>query len=133
VLRGFDPPTQRWLAGHRGVDLLASPGQEVHSAGAGTVSFAGYIVNRGVVVVTHGELRTTYEPVDASVSRGDLVARGAILGTVGATSAAYSHCAATCVHWGLRRDGVYLDPRLLVQRVRIRLLPVWRPTSRLLR
>ena len=26
VLRAFDPPAQRWLAGHRGVDLAAEPG-----------------------------------------------------------------------------------------------------------
>ena len=129
VLRRFDPPAQRWLAGHRGVDLAAAPGQPVLAAGAGTVAFAGYIVNRGVVVVAHGELRTTYEPVDASVARGDAVARGAVLGTVGTGSA---HCPVTCLHWGLRRGGDYLDPLRLLRPGPVRLLPVWGrgPSSR---
>ena len=67
VLRGFDPPDQPWLAGHRGVDLQADPSSLVRSAGAGVVVFAGPLAGRGVVSVDHpGGLRTTYEPVDAA-------------------------------------------------------------------
>ena len=70
VVTGFDPPDAPWGAGHRGVDLLGRPGQPVHSALAGTVTFAGTLAGRGVVVVDHGSTRTTYEPVDASVAVG---------------------------------------------------------------
>src|SRR5437763_11992452 len=32
VVRGFDPPIQPWLAGHRGVDLAGAPGAPVLAA-----------------------------------------------------------------------------------------------------
>jgi murein DD-endopeptidase MepM/ murein hydrolase activator NlpD len=124
VVRGFDPPDDPWGAGHRGVDLLGSPGAAVHAALSGTVSFAGRIAGRGVVVVDHGDTRTTYEPVLATVHRGDAVASGAVLGRL--TSAA-SHCPPrTCLHWGWRRGDTYLDPLLLVGGGPVRLLPLWR-------
>src|SRR3954449_10514353 len=63
LVTGFDPPTTPWGAGHRGVDLLGQPGQTVRAALAGTVTFAGTLAGRGVVVVSHGATRTTYEPV----------------------------------------------------------------------
>ena len=125
VVRAFDPPSTTWGAGHRGVDLAGHLGQEVRSAVAGQVSFAGRIAGRGVVVVSHGATRTTYEPVSASVSRGDQVAAGEVLGTL---QWAGSHCLPrACLHWGLRRGevgGAYLDPLTLVGGPRpVRLLP----------
>lgn len=110
VIAEFDPPSKPWLAGHRGVDLAASVGAPVRAAGAGTITFAGKIAGRGVVTITHGELRTTYEPVDATVEYGQRVARGNVIGTVGTGS----HCSVTCVHWGLLRGEEYLDPLLLL-------------------
>ena len=83
VLEGFDPPAQRWEAGHRGVDLAASADQAVHAAGSGTITFVGVIAGRGVVTVSHGELRTTYEPVNSSLSIGTEVAAGEFLGSIG--------------------------------------------------
>ena len=76
VVAGFDPPLDPWGAGHRGVDLLGSAGQPVRAALPGRVSFAGMLAGRGVVVVAHGDTRTTYEPVAADVSVGDTVAAG---------------------------------------------------------
>lgn len=111
----FDPPDRRWLPGHRGVDLAAQEGQQVRAAGAGTVTFAGPLAGRGVVVVTHdGGLRTTYEPVDAVVAEGDQVRAGQLLGTLGDGDV---HCGAPprCLHWGLRRGQEYLDPWRLLQ------------------
>jgi murein DD-endopeptidase MepM/ murein hydrolase activator NlpD len=125
VVRGFQPPPEPWLAGHRGVDLRGSPGDPVLSAGAGRVSFAGSVGGKPVVVVTHaGGLRTTYEPVVAAVGRGDEVVAGEVIGGL---SAAGSHCLpAACLHWGLRRGDTYLDPLALVGADRqVRLLPVW--------
>lgn len=123
VVRDFDPPEQRWLAGHRGVDLAGAAGAPVLAAGGGRVTYAGWLVDRGVVVVTHGELRTTYEPVDPAVSVGAVVRPGDALGTLAVEGA---HCApATCLHWGLRRGDTYLNPLLLVRRGPARLLPVW--------
>lgn len=124
VAHGFQPPGQPWLAGHRGVDLLGSPGQTVRSAGSGRVSFAGSVAGKPVVVVTHaGGLRTTYEPVLAAVTVGQAVLAGAVIGRLSAAG----HCSPlACLHWGLRRDETYLDPLALVGAdLQVRLLPVW--------
>ena len=72
-----------WLPGHRGVDLAAERGDVVRAARAGTVTVAGDIAGRGVVVVSHlGGLRTTYEPVVAVVAVGDAVDAGDVIGTL---------------------------------------------------
>lgn len=125
VIRGFEPPPEPWLAGHRGVDLRGSPGDAVRAAGPGRVSFAGAVAGKPVVVVAHeGGLRTTYEPVVAVAAVGDEVPSGSVLGRL---SSAGSHCLPqACLHWGLRRADTYLDPLALVGGdLRVRLLPVW--------
>jgi len=122
VRRRFAPPDSAWGAGHRGVDLGGSVGATVVSALAGTITFAGILAGRGVVVVDHGALRTTYEPVDASVAVGEQVARG---GAIGRLTLAQSHCfPEACLHWGLLRGSTYLDPLILVGGGPIRLLPM---------
>lgn len=122
VVRGFDPPETPWDAAHRGVDLAGRPGQPVRAALAGTVTFAGTIAGRGVVVVDHGGFRTTYEPVVAGISVGDRVDQG---GTLGVLEVAGTHCPPqACLHWGLREGDRYRDPLLLVGTVEVRLLPV---------
>ncbi|ASU82892.1 hypothetical protein CDO52_08930 [Nocardiopsis gilva YIM 90087] len=122
VVRPFDPPEERWLPGHRGVDLAADEGAVVMAAGAGRVAFAGPVAGTGVVSIAHGELRTTYLPVEAEVERGDPVDAGDVIGTV---AAAPRHCGRrACLHWGLLRDRAYLDPLALLGMGEIRLLPV---------
>ena len=84
----------------------------MRAALAGTVGFAGSIGGKPVVTVLHGGRRTTYEPVVASVERGQVVAAGDVLGRL---VVADSHCfPAACLHWGLvEGDGdarTYLDP-----------------------
>ncbi len=118
VLRGWDPPENPYGPGHRGVDLAAPAGAPVRAVAAGTVSFAGRVAGRGVVSVelaATGDppLRTTYEPVAVSVKKGDEVAAGEVLGTV---EPAGSHCTG-CLHWGLLRGDVYLNP--------LSVLPPW--------
>ena len=122
IVRGFDPPATRFGSGHRGVDLLGHAGQAVHTSLAGTVTFAAGLAGRGVVVVDHGGIRTTYEPVTAGVRVGDRVAQGAVIGTL---QRAGSHCfPRACLHWGLLRGEAYLDPLVLVGAGPIRLLPL---------
>ena len=124
VVARFDPPTSPYGPGHRGVDLLGRVGQPVHAALAGTVTYAGTLAGRGVVVVSHGATRTTYEPVAARVSVGDPVPRGGLIGTLQAFA---SHCApGVCLHWGWLRGETYLDPLRLVGYGPVRLLPLWR-------
>lgn len=127
VTHGFDPPAQRWLAGHRGVDLGAAPDAAVLSAGAGTVRFAGVVGGRPTVSVLHPDgIATTYEPVRGIVHAGEVVRRGQVLGYL---DAGHPGCpAAACLHWGARRgsgpSAQYLNPLALVGAVRIRLKPV---------
>ncbi|MBF4769988.1 M23 family metallopeptidase [Nocardioides agariphilus] len=124
VVRGFDPPEVAWGSGHRGVDLLGHLGQRVHAALPGTVTFAGMLAGRGVVVLSHGETRTTYEPVSASVRVGTSVGQGEVLGRLTYFG---SHCLPrTCLHWGWLRGRTYLDPLDLVGAGPVRLLPLWR-------
>ncbi|MFD6193767.1 murein hydrolase activator EnvC family protein [Streptomyces sp. NPDC060275] len=118
VLRGWEPPATPYGPGHRGVDLAAGTGAPVRAVAAGRVSFAGPVAGRGVVSVEltrTGEppLRTTFAPVEAAVRKGDEVAAGELLGTV---QPAGSHCTA-CLHWGLLRGEVYVNP--------LSLLPPW--------
>lgn len=121
VVAGFSPPAVAWHSGHRGVDLLGTPGQPVRSALGGTVTFAGSIAGRGVVVVSHGQLRTTYEPVQPGVGVGEQVNPGAVLGEL---QAGRSHCPPrACLHWGLLEGETYLDPLSLLGAGPVRLLP----------
>jgi len=88
------------------------------------VTFAGPLAGRGVVVVDHGSTRTTYEPVSATIRRGEVVARGQPIGVL---ELSRSHCLpVACLHWGWIRGDTYLDPLLLVGGGPVRLLPLWR-------
>ncbi|MEO5664126.1 MAG: M23 family metallopeptidase [Nocardioides sp.] len=124
VVHGFDPPDDPWGSGHRGVDLAGTVGQSVHSALAGTVAFVGKIAGKPVVTISHGDTRTTYEPVSSALEPGTTVAAGARIGTL---ELPFSHCFPTaCLHWGWLLGDSYLDPLSLVGSGRVRLLPLWR-------
>ena len=124
VLRGFEPPAHNWLPGHRGVDLKASSGQPVFAPADGQVRFVDQIAGRGVVVIAHGGLRTTYEPVVTRLTVGEIVSRGDQIGVLGCGG---GHCCIggqlRCLHWGLLRGHTYLNPLSRVK-VDIHLLPL---------
>lgn len=108
VARDLDLPESRYGSGHRGVDLAGSPGETVRAVAPGTVSFAGTVAGVGVVTVSHGAERSTYQPMeDVSVTVGDAVDRGQALGRLGPAG---SHCATACLHLGRLHGEDYLDP-----------------------
>jgi hypothetical protein len=122
VVNTFDLPEETWLAGHRGVDLLGETGQVVSAIGDGEVTFASNLAGRGVIVVTHGSLRSTYEPVTSGVQVGQRVSAGEPIGSL---QAPRSHCAPrVCLHLGVRRGEVYLDPLSLLGPLEVRLKPL---------
>jgi murein DD-endopeptidase MepM/ murein hydrolase activator NlpD len=109
VLRPFSLGPDRFAAGqHRGVDLDAPAGAGVRAACRGRVSFAGPVPRGGrTVSVRCGSLVATYQHLGAvAVRRGQTVARGARLGSVG-HARPRPH-----VHLGVRvaATGAYLDP-----------------------
>jgi murein DD-endopeptidase MepM/ murein hydrolase activator NlpD len=123
VTRAFEDPPHPYGPGHRGVDLGGAPGSPVVAAGDGMVVFAGWVAGRPVVSIDHPDgLRTTYEPVDASVGAGQAVVRGAVIGTL---TPGHGGCPVeACLHWGVRRGETYLDPLTVLRPPRVRLLPM---------
>ncbi|MDR1808588.1 MAG: peptidoglycan DD-metalloendopeptidase family protein [Propionibacteriaceae bacterium] len=119
IVRGFDPPAERWGAGHRGIDLAADAGTTVVAAATGTVRFAGTVAGKGVVSIDHGGVVTTYEPVRALVQAGDHVLVG---DPIGILLAGHDCPAAVCLHWGLKEGETYLDPELLLGGGEVRLI-----------
>ncbi len=124
VIARFDPPADAWGAGHRGVDLAAAIGQPVRAPRSGTVSFAGVVAGRPVVVVSHtGGLRSTLEPVLSTSAVGTAIDAGFVVGTMAPVP---GHCSpATCLHWGVLRVTTYLDPLSFVAPRRVILLPLY--------
>ncbi|WP_063836131.1 peptidoglycan DD-metalloendopeptidase family protein [Actinacidiphila yeochonensis] len=113
MLRGFAPPVTVWGAGHRGVDLRAGRGAAVRAVAAGEVAFTGDVAGVPVVVVAlPGGLRTTYEPVRGTLPVGARVAAGDRVGV--AAPGGLPHCPGSCLHWGLLRGDLYLDPLSLL-------------------
>lgn len=106
IVRVFDM-TSNYGPGHRGVDLAAKENSSVYAVAAGTVTWSGKVAGRTTITIDHGEERSTYEPVTASVSNGDRVSRGDHLGTL---AAGHGECLPACLHLGRIRDGTYLDP-----------------------
>ena len=108
----YVPPPHPYAAGHRGIDLRASPGASVVAPSDGTVSFAGNVAGRGVISVrVDGSTVVSIEPVVSGLGEGDGVRAGEVLGTVGTGG----HCVGNdgsveCIHLGVRVDDTYLNP-----------------------
>lgn len=115
VIKGFDPPSQPWLTGHRGIDLQVPYGTAIQAVESGRVIYAGQMVDRGVVSIEHADgLRSTYEPVDPTVSVGDMVTTGQKIGILAAYSRVKIHGPDT-LHLGAKiGPKQYVDPLLLL-------------------
>lgn len=128
VLRAFEAAEPNWLPGHRGVDLGGQTGETVRAAADGEVAWVGTISGVSMVSVQHPDgIRTTYQPVEPTVVRGEAVRAGQGLGRLLA-----GHCTTTaCLHWGVRLGDRYLDPMAWLrggetgggESSRVRLLP----------
>ena len=104
IVRSF-APIGRW-AGHWGVDVAATSGSPVRAVGAGSVRFAGAIVDNVTVTIDHGGgIVTSYSYlVRVTVRRGDRVETGSIIGISGV------HDENEAFHLSLRAQGRYVDP-----------------------
>ncbi|MGN7967965.1 murein hydrolase activator EnvC family protein [Microbacterium sp. 22296] len=119
VVRAYEAPAHEYGPGHRGIDLAS--GEVVRSPTDGYVAFAGEVAGRPVLTIDHGGgLVTTLEPVASDLAVGDVVARAAPVGRL----AVGGHTAPGTLHFGVRRDGEYINPmRLLGGVPRAVLLP----------
>ena len=122
VSRAFERPVDEYAAGHRGVDLPASMGEDVVAPAAGVVLFAGVVVDRGVLSIRHADgTVSSFEPISALVSEGDQVRSGQAVGRISEGG----HCDSECLHVGARIGGHYVDPEpYFVLRRRAVLVPL---------
>jgi murein DD-endopeptidase MepM/ murein hydrolase activator NlpD len=105
VVRPYIAPATPYAAGHRGIDI-AAPDPDVLAPADGVVHFAGVVVDRPVLSISHdGGLITSYEPVQTELVAGDAVVAGEVVGQV-----VPGHCESPCLHFGVRLDGQYLSP-----------------------
>ena len=111
IVRGFEAPPTPYAAGHRGIDVAATPGTEVVAPEDGIVAFSGTVVDRGVVSIDHaGALRSSYEPVTPRVPAGTAVRRGQVIAVVAGGG---SHPSGV-LHIGARLNGAYVSPLLFL-------------------
>ena len=110
VIRGFDPPSTAFGAGHRGIDIAAPIGTPVLAPAPGVVAFAGAVAGHLFVTVDHGGgLSSTSSWVSAIlVRKGDAVARGS---AVALTGTGHPGVEQPHLHFGVRQGGEYVDPQ----------------------
>lgn len=110
VLEPYRQPAHDYAAGHRGIDIEAGS-DTVVAPDDGVVLFAGIVVDRPVITIDHGDgLVSTLEPVATTLSPGTRLSAGDVVGTL----ADGGHATGGTVHLGARRDGVYINPLLLL-------------------
>lgn len=94
---------------HSGADLRAKAGVPVRAAAGGRVVLAQDLFYAGkTVVLDHGwGVHSSYSHLSAmEAAEGDIVAKGAILGLVGATG----RVTGPHLHWGVKVGGARVDP-----------------------
>jgi murein DD-endopeptidase MepM/ murein hydrolase activator NlpD len=132
VIGAFEPPETPFGAGHRGIDIAAPFGTLVIAPDAGVVAFAGKVGGELFVTLDHGAgVTSTYSWISASlVRKGDAVVRGA---TIARTGRGHPGSAIPHLHFGVRRDGAYLDPMAFLAPASvsgfIRLAPLVEPVA----
>ena len=115
VLRPFTLGGDAYAAGqHRGLDVAGAEGSAVRAPASGTVSFAGSLptYGRGITILTSDGYAVTLVHLGSiGVAKGDTVAEGSSVGTMGSSGEA-EH-AVPSVHLGVRvateAEG-YVDP-----------------------
>jgi murein DD-endopeptidase MepM/ murein hydrolase activator NlpD len=124
IVRPYLAPETPYSSGHRGIDIDTGSLADVLAPTDGVVHFSGVVVDRPVLSILHdGGVISSYEPVSSSLSRGDKVVRGQVVGQV-----QVGHCSARCLHFGVRLNGEYVSPLNYLGVIpRAILLPTRRP------
>lgn len=126
IAAAFDPPAETWLAGHRGIDVRAIPGEPLRAPTAGAVRFRGTVASTATVsIVTESGYVVSFQPATTEAPVGTEFAAGEEIGAV----AEGAHCGQECLHlgvWPLDSDRAYVDPAPFFGRDRSVLLPLSR-------
>jgi len=99
---------------HTGIDLRGKKGTPVKTSNKGKVVLTGdHFFTGNTVVIDHGAgIMSMYFHLDKiNVNKGDEIPRGTVLGTVGTTGRATG----PHLHWGIRINGLRIDPVSLVE------------------
>jgi murein DD-endopeptidase MepM/ murein hydrolase activator NlpD len=112
VVSPFLAPPHAYGAGHRGIDLLPlGGGTGIRAPAEGVIAFVGTVVDRPLLTIDHGNgLITTLEPVRSELAAGTSVRGGDPIGTL----ATGGHAPAGQLHFGVRLNGEYINPLLML-------------------
>jgi len=94
---------------HKGVDIRSAHGWKVRAANAGRIALARdlYFAGNTVIIDHGGGLFSLYCHLSAINAReGNLVAKGTVIGSVGATG----RVTGPHLHWGVKLGGYAVDP-----------------------
>jgi murein DD-endopeptidase MepM/ murein hydrolase activator NlpD len=113
VIHHYRQSETPYSAGHRGVDYQVTLAQGVFAPADATVHFVGKVVNRQLISLSHAEqLLSSFEPVCSTLTEGELVQEGELIGEVCEGDSSYDpHCEGeVCLHFSIRKNGEYLSP-----------------------
>ncbi len=107
---GRSSPTEGASSNHQGIDIGASTGSSIIAAASGTVVVSTYSYSAGnYIMLSHGGgVYTVYMHCSQLlVSEGQEVSQGQTIAKVGSTG----YSTGPHLHFGVRTDGRYVDPR----------------------
>ena len=102
-------PVTGVYSNHTGVDFAAGQGTAIYASKSGTVTTAAYAEAWGYyVTINHGDGYSTLyaHMTNYTVSSGDYVAQGDVIGYVGSTG----WSTGPHLHFGIMYNGTYVNP-----------------------
>jgi len=114
IIRFFEQPATPYSIGHRGIDIAAPFGTPIRAPADGTITFAGWVAGSMFMTIDHGDgVKTTYSWLSGfAVSKGAAVHRGEV---VAYTGHGHPEVPTPHLHFGVRVNGVYVDPLLYLE------------------
>jgi murein DD-endopeptidase MepM/ murein hydrolase activator NlpD len=114
----WEPPFGDCPHFHQGIDIVAPYGTPVKASGDGVVAYIGWNYADGadpawIVIIAHSTgLETWYAHLEARypVRQGQHVKAGQVVGYEGNTG----HSTGAHLHWAVRLDGNFVNPRLFL-------------------